>query len=77
MPVSAEGRVEHKRQLCCRLVEFLVFNSIHWEKSDAFNIEDRVEYYVICKWPLMSNFTVIRALQRDFCQKLKFGISGP
>ena len=42
-----------KRQLCCRLVEFLVFNSIHWKTSDAFNVEDRVEYYVICRWPLI------------------------
>ena len=38
-----------KRQLCCRLVEFLVFNSIHLKKSDTFNIEDRVVYYVICE----------------------------
>ena len=41
-----------KRQLCCRLVEFLVFNSIYEKKCDSLNIEDRVEYYVICEWPL-------------------------
>ena len=41
-----------KRQLCCRLVEFLVFNSIHWKKSDAFNKDERVEYDVISGWPL-------------------------
>ena len=32
-------------------VEFLVFNSIHYKKGDTFNIEDRVEYDVICGWP--------------------------
>ena len=41
-----------KRQFSCRLVEFLVFNSIHWKKGDAFNVGDRVEYAVICGWPL-------------------------
>ena len=41
-----------KRQLCCRLVEFLVSNSIHWKKGDAFRVGDRVEYDVLCGWPL-------------------------
>ena len=41
-----------KRQLCCRLVEFLVFNSIHQKKSDPLNMEDGGEYDVICEWPL-------------------------
>ena len=31
-----------KRQLCCRLVEFLVFNLIHWKKSDPASAENRV-----------------------------------
>ena len=39
-----------KRQLCFLLVEFLVFNSIHWKKSDPLNKEDRGEYDVICRW---------------------------
>ena len=29
-----------------------MFNSIYWKISDAFNIEDRIEYDVICRWPL-------------------------
>ena len=36
-----------KRQLCCRLVEFMVFNSIHWKKSDSPKTSNREEYDVI------------------------------
>ena len=31
-----------KRQLCCRFVEFLVFNSIHWKESDRAGAEHPV-----------------------------------
>ena len=41
-----------KRQLCCCLVEFLVFNSICRLKSDLPKMLNREEYYVICGWPL-------------------------
>ena len=48
-----------KRQLCCRLVEFLVFDSIHEEKSDSLNMEYRGEYDVIFGWPLIQKTTFI------------------
>ena len=38
--------------LLLSFVEFLVLNSIHWKKCDAFNIGDLVEYDVICRRPL-------------------------
>ena len=41
-----------KRQLCCCLVEFLVFNSICRLKSDLPKMLNREEYYVTCGWPL-------------------------
>ena len=41
-----------KRQLCCCLVEFLVFNSICRLKSDLTKTLNREEYDVICGWPL-------------------------
>ena len=41
-----------KAELITKNFEFLVFNSIHYKKGDAFNIEDRVEDDVICGWPL-------------------------
>ena len=57
--MSAEGRVEHQKLnqttallLCCCLVEFLLFNSIIWCKSDLPKTLNREEYYLICGWPL-------------------------
>ena len=37
-----------KRQLCCCLVEFLVFNSVHQKKSDSSKTLNREEDDVIC-----------------------------
>ena len=39
--LSAEGRV------CRRLVEFLMFNSIHWNKSDSACAENRVRRHLV------------------------------
>ena len=41
-----------KRQLCCLLVECLVFNSIYWKKSDSYKTLNREEDDVICGSPL-------------------------
>ena len=53
-----------KKQLCCRLVEFLVFNSIHWKKGDVFYIGDHVEYDVICRWPLRKYLVIVFCFKR-------------
>ena len=41
-----------KRQVCCRSVEFLGFNSIQKKKSESSKTLNREEYDVICGWPL-------------------------
>ena len=46
---------------CCRLVEFLVFTSIQQKKGDAFNLEDRVDFNVICGWPLRNSPSGIKS----------------
>ena len=36
-----------KRQLCCRLVEFLVFNSIHWKISVQSDGRNRIVVHLL------------------------------
>ena len=49
---KAELNTKNSTQLCCCLVEFLMFNSVHKKKSDSPKTSNREDYDVIYGHPL-------------------------
>ena len=66
--VELKTKNSTKRQLCCRLVEFLVFNSIHYKISVPSNGRNRVNYKnklgKVAYFKSLAPITIERLIQR-------------